>query len=99
MIGARASFCAAHKLPQHAELHGHSYEVWAYTNQRFDVEAWQQRLRAAVSMLDHRTLSHDLSTMEQIAGWIGVSVLAEKVVVLRPVEGLSAEWISPHDLS
>lgn len=95
MIGARATFCAAHKLPQHNEVHGHSYEVWAYTRTDWDIDAerWQQRLQRACQQLDHTTLSPMLSKMEQIAEWIAKETGAKRVSVIRPVEGLSAEFI------
>jgi len=94
MIGARASFCAAHRLPQHKELHGHSYEVWAYTRTWDDVEQWQSALKQVCEKFDHRTLGPDLSKMEQLAQFIGEHLVAERVLIVRPVEGLSAEWLS-----
>lgn len=90
MIGARATFCAAHKLPQHPELHGHSYEVWAYTDSGC-VEDWQTTLTLLLGDLDHKTLPPKLSTMEDIARWIGRKIAAKRVRVIRPVEGLCAE--------
>ena len=104
LIGAKASFCAAHSLPQHIGLHGHSYEVWAYA-EGGDAEELQVRLAAACKRLDHSVLNERLPvpTMEEIAKLIASEITVrhpheavewrpKKVVVVRPVEGLSAEY-------
>lgn len=91
MIGARATFCAAHKLPQHPQLHGHSYEVWAYTDAGVDAEEWQKKLQRVCGHLDHTTLTPELSTMEAIAKRTLEMMTAKRVRVVRPVEGLCAE--------
>lgn len=92
LMGARASFCAAHKLPERPEIHGHSYEVWAYTKPEYgDVEKWQERLGRVCKKLDHTTLPRGCSTMERIAEWVAAEMGAEKVVIIRPVEGLACE--------
>lgn len=94
MIGARATFCAAHRLPQHSEIHGHSYEVWAYTTRHDDAEEWQRLLKEVCKSLDHTFLAEDLSKMEQIAQRIGKTMGAKKIVVSRPLEGLCVEMDS-----
>jgi 6-pyruvoyl-tetrahydropterin synthase len=93
LVGARAHFCAAHKLPQHAETHGHSYEVWAFTAMPVDAEQWQRDLQAVCRELDHKMLEPNLATMERIAEWIGDRINAKVIRVVRPVEGLSAEVV------
>lgn len=92
LIGARSHFCASHKLPQHDEVHGHSYEVWAYTALPVDAEHWQRQLDDVCRELDHKMLSDEMATMERIADWIGDRLNATGVRVIRPVEGLSAEY-------
>lgn len=95
LIGARAHFCAAHTLPQHPTAHGHSYEVWAYAAGGECAEALQDDLRLVCGELDHKTLNGvvDPPTMECIAAFIGGRIRrVRKVVVIRPVEGLCAEW-------
>lgn len=92
MIGARAFFCAAHRLPQHKELHGHSYEVWAYTDTWDDAEQWQAFVQTECKKFDHRTLGPDLSKMEQLAQYICEATVAKRVTIMRPVEGLCAEY-------
>ena len=104
LTGAKASFCAAHSLPQHVGLHGHSYEVWAYVDNG-DAESVQFRLAAACKKLDHSILNEHLNspTMEGIAKFIADQITVrhphenvewrpKKIVVVRPVEGLSAEY-------
>lgn len=93
MIGARATFCAAHMLPQHPEMHGHSYEVWAYTDTWDDAEEWQAFVQSVCKKLDHKTLSPGLAKMEQLAEWICEAVVAKRLIIMRPVEGLCAEFI------
>ncbi len=106
LTGARASFCASHSLPNHPGLHGHSYEVWAYATD-VDAEAWQFRLIAACKKLDHSILNEliSLPTMEEIAKFIAgemtvfhphksMSWQPKAIRVIRPVEGLSAEWLA-----
>jgi 6-pyruvoyl-tetrahydropterin synthase len=92
LTGARSHFCAAHSLPQHSELHGHSYEVWAYTEMSLDAELWQRQVAEACRRLDHKTLGEEMATMEKIAEWMGNQLAADRVVVMRPVEGLAVEW-------
>jgi len=94
MIGARATFCAGHKLPQHEEVHGHSYVVWAYTDTWGDAEAWQKFLQSICAKFDHRMLGPDLGKMEQLAEVIGQNTMARRVEIKRPVEGLCCEWES-----
>lgn len=92
LTGARAHFCAGHRLPQHEEVHGHSYEVWAFTAGLVDVEAWQDKLEAVCGGLDHKMLDPGMATMEQLAQWFAERLDASAVRVIRPVEGLSVEW-------
>jgi 6-pyruvoyltetrahydropterin/6-carboxytetrahydropterin synthase len=93
MIGARATFCAGHRLPQHDSIHGHSYEVWAFRDDGGCVEELQRRLQVACSELDHRMLNEIMEppTMESIARHIAVRISARLVRVVRPVEGLCCE--------
>lgn len=100
LIGARAHFCAAHRLPQHDGTHGHSYEVWAYTDQPRDVEQFQRELTSACGELDHRTLNDLIEdpTMENIARYLVLQIEGlNKVMVTRPVEGLSCEWLRQRE--
>lgn len=95
IIGARAHFCAGHRLPQHEEVHGHSYEVWAYTEQAIDVEMFQELVVTACKTLDHRMLNEFMAepTMENIARYLAVRINgATRVRILRPVEGLCCEY-------
>lgn len=95
MTGAKAHFCAGHKLPQHSGIHGHSYEVWAYTIENVCVEEWQSALRSVCADLDHTMLNYVLQppTMEKIALYVAERMpKASAVRVVRPVEGLCAEW-------
>lgn len=97
LVGARAHFCAGHRLPQHEETHGHSYEVWAYTDQPRDVEGLQAELAAACKTLDHRMLNDVLAepTMENIARYLSLRVAGlARVRVVRPVEGLACDFIT-----
>lgn len=96
MIGARAHFCAGHTLPQHPKPHGHSYEVWAFEKEGGCVEDLQRRLQAVCAELDHTMLEPNLSTMEDIARYVGRMLSFRdvgpcKVRIIRPVEGLCAE--------
>jgi len=95
LVGARATFCAGHKLPQHDEVHGHSFEVWGYADDGRDVEALQRDLAAACRFLDHRMLNDVMPdpTMENIARFIAARVSVVKVVIARPVEGLACEYL------
>lgn len=95
MVGARASFCAGHRLPQHEEVHGHSYEVWAYTDRAVDVESFQGEVSAACKTLDHRMLNDLIAspTMENIALYLSLRIKeVAKVTIVRPVEGLMCEF-------
>jgi 6-pyruvoyl-tetrahydropterin synthase len=105
LVGARATFCASHKLAYYDDIHGHSYEVWAYvrcsSDEDFNVEALQGSLALVCKTLDHAMLNDRLSgkpTMENIAIYIAMSLEKKlrnpyRVVVSRPLEGLSCEWI------
>lgn len=99
LVGARATFCAGHRLPQHADIHGHSYEVWAYAKVYFnrvsDVEKLQAELTAVCKTIDHRMLNDVIEdpTMENIAKYfVGRMPEVYRIKILRPVEGLSCEW-------
>jgi 6-pyruvoyl-tetrahydropterin synthase len=97
LVGARANFCAGHRLPQHAETHGHSYEVWAYTDRPCDAEMFQRELAVACKTLDHRMLNDVLAepTMENIARYLCLRVNGlVRIHVIRPVEGLACEFNS-----
>jgi len=100
VVGARATFCAGHRLPQHQEVHGHSYEVWGYARDGRDVEVLQRDLAAACRLLDHRMLNEIIPdpTMEAIARFVAARVdgLA-RVVVARPVEGFACEYDGDAD--
>lgn len=98
LIGARAHFCAGHSLPQHPTPHGHSYEVWAYATEGMDAEELQRAVQAACATLDHRMLNDFMPepTMENIARHIAKLMPgAARVRVVRPVEGLCAEYTIP----
>lgn len=96
MLGARAVFCAGHKLAQHASIHGHSYEVWGYTNESCDVEELQRDLAQVCLLLDHKMLNDvlpGLPTMENIAVFVALHLpRLDKVIIARPLEGLSCEY-------
>jgi len=95
MIGARASFCAGHSLPQHPGVHGHSYEVWAYVESGC-AEELQRWVKLACQELDHQMLNNILPepTMESIAQFVASRIPggAARVIVNRPVEGLCCEY-------
>jgi 6-pyruvoyl-tetrahydropterin synthase len=98
LVGARAQFCAGHKLPQHGDIHGHSYEVWAYVKEGPCVEELQRKLQSVCKRLDHKMLNDILSppTMEKIAEFVAANLAgAENVIVRRPLEGLTCEWSAP----
>jgi 6-pyruvoyl-tetrahydropterin synthase len=94
LVGARSYFCAGHKLPQHESVHGHSYEVWAYRKPPCDAEALQTELTLVCGDFDHKMLNDilDPPTMENIAKLVAKMMGAAMVRVIRPVEGLSAEF-------
>lgn len=94
LTGARAHFCAGHTLPQHPMPHGHSYEVWAFIDGDICAEKWQGILRGVCAELDHKMLNDVIEppTMENIAKFIAQLIGAIEVRVIRPVEGLSAEY-------
>jgi 6-pyruvoyl-tetrahydropterin synthase len=93
LVGARSHFCCGHKLPQHKEVHGHSYEVWAYSGEPCDAEEWQFAVTMICGELDHTMLNDKIPvpTMENIALYIANEIGAIKVRIIRPVEGLEAE--------
>lgn len=102
LVGARSSFCCGHKLPQHKEVHGHSYEVWAYTAWPVDAEQWQSAVAKACGKLDHRMINDIIPepTMENIARHISQTLKGvSKIRVVRPVEGLSCEFDPPAHTS
>lgn len=95
LTGARSHFCASHTLPEHPNVHGHSYEVWAYTDKPMNVERWHNELTAACMWLDHTLLNEkiEVPTMENIAAYLAEKLGAVKVRVIRPVEGYEAELL------
>lgn len=94
LIGAKAHFCAGHRLPQHEATHGHSYEVWAFAKEGDCAEQLQSILSKICSILDHRMLNDiiDPPTMENIARYIAGKMPVKIVRVVRPVEGLCSEY-------
>lgn len=94
LTGAKSWFCGSHQLPEYPAIHGHSYEVWAYTDREMNVESWKDALHAACMVLDHSLLNEiiPVPTMENIARYIAEKIGAVRVCVIRPVEGFSAEF-------
>ena len=98
LIGASGLISAAHKLPNHPQIHGHTYHVWAYTDDEMtDAEQWKGMVAFACNLLDHTYLNDSLPgepTMENIARFVCDRIGAVKVRVLRP-EGYEAEYTIP----
>jgi 6-pyruvoyl-tetrahydropterin synthase len=100
LVWAKAHFAAAHRLPQHEELHGHSYEVRVYVEEGACVDALQARLRQILAPLDHTTLNAIIAvpTMENIARYVGECLPeARRITVERPLEGLGCEFVPEPD--
>jgi 6-pyruvoyl-tetrahydropterin synthase len=95
LTGVTVTFSAAHKSPE-GQLHGHSYEVtaWFENRNRQDVRCFQASLRTLVSVWDHTTLPDELAWCEDIARAVGILSGVVEVEVRRPLEGLHARWKS-----
>jgi hypothetical protein len=99
LTGVRGSLSCAHE-PINAdifggEIHGHSYEVWAYFENpdgSADVRIFEAELKSLLALWDHKILPPELSTGEAIAKAIGTLAKCARVEVRRPIEGYAAEW-------
>ncbi len=92
----QASFEAAHRLPQHPAIHGHSYLVRVYLAGEPDVETVQAALRQLLAdHLDHAMLNDRMAvpTMENIARYVAERLPgAKRVIVERPTLGVGCEY-------
>lgn len=99
LIYARGIYAVTHSAPGMGrdELHGHSYEVWAYepaTGQ--SAEELQTKVAAACLTIDHKNLDTywgiGMGTMENMVLYFKRCLpRLAKIVIHRPVEGLGCE--------
>jgi len=101
----KAGFCASHKDAITGNLHGHSWEVYAWfaPKVRRDLRVLQQTLATYVSALDHNILDNVFEGSgvevcdEGIAAWLGdrlANLDCVRVRLWRPVEGIGGEWLA-----
>lgn len=99
LTGVRGILSCAHE-PINAdvfggELHGHSYEIWAWFENpdgAADVRIFQAALGGLLKAWDHKILPPELATGEALAKAISLLAKCRKVEVRRPLEGIGAEW-------
>lgn len=90
--GVGGIFSASHNSPE-GELHGHSYEVWAWFPAGPDARDLKARLDAVLADLDHQHLPDELAWGEMVAEHIGGRLDGcIEVEVRRPLERIGARW-------